>query len=117
MPIPIPGERVRGSETGSPIMAILDLLGRKWALGVIWNLSIKPQKFRELQEKCETISPGILNSRIKDLREAGIVKRTIDGYVLDDKGIELQSLLKPLGKWSNNWALDLFNYENRLKCD
>ncbi len=117
MSIPTPGEKVRGSETGSPIMAILDLLGRKWALGIIWNMSFEPVKFRELQSRCQSISPAILNSRIKDLREAGIIKRTLDGYILDKKGIELQQILKPLDKWSTDWALQIFNYDNKTDCN
>lgn len=116
MSIPIPGSKVRGSKTGSPIMAILDLLGRKWALGIIWNMGDKPIKFRELQSKCETISPGVLNSRIKDLKEAGLIIRTLEGYILDKKGLELQALLFPLGKWSNSWAEDVFSYNNLLTC-
>jgi len=35
---PKPGTRVRGSRTGRPIMALIDLLGRRWALRVVWEL-------------------------------------------------------------------------------
>lgn len=116
MSIPTPGNKVRGSETGSPIMAILDLMGRKWSLGIIWNMSSRPVTFRKLQSKCETISPAILNSRLKDLREAGIITRTIDGYILEKRGIELQKILKPLGKWANQWALEMFSFNNETIC-
>ena len=36
--IPVPGKRVRGSRTGKPIMAFLDLIGRRWALRILWEL-------------------------------------------------------------------------------
>jgi DNA-binding HxlR family transcriptional regulator len=40
-------------------MALLDLLGRRWALGVLWNLSKGgPCTFRELQERCEGVADG-----------------------------------------------------------
>ena len=39
MSIPIPGAQVRGSKTGKPIMALLDLMGRTWALGIVWQLN------------------------------------------------------------------------------
>ena len=39
---PIPGKPVRGSKTGRPIMALLDLLGRRWALRVLWELRNGP---------------------------------------------------------------------------
>jgi DNA-binding HxlR family transcriptional regulator len=52
MPTPAPGRPVRGSTSGEPIMALLDLLGRRWALRVIWELRSEPLSFRELQERC-----------------------------------------------------------------
>ncbi len=104
MAIPRPGQAVRGSQTGAPIMAAFDLLGRRWAMGIIWNLDRKPATFRALQKSCETISPSILNSRLKELREAKLIDRSLEGYLLTPMGKELFSLLKPFGVWSINWA-------------
>jgi DNA-binding HxlR family transcriptional regulator len=102
--IPYPGKPVRGSRTGAPIMALFDLLGRKWAMGIIWNLSYGPATFRALQNACESISPSILNSRLKDLREAKLIDRSLDGYHLTKMGQALFDLLKPFGDWSIQWA-------------
>ncbi len=109
MAIPIPGKPVRGSQTGAPIMAAFDLLGRRWAMGIIWNLSKGPLTFRGLQSTCESISPSILNSRLKDLKEAGIVERSLKGYVLTSMGDDLFALLCPLGEWSIRWAKAVSN--------
>ncbi len=111
MSIPIPGKPVRGSKTGVPIMALFDLLGRTWAMGVIWQLQNGPFTFRELQEKCESISPSLLNSRIKELRKADIVERTVDGYKLTGRGSSLIQLLRPFGDWSRGWAREVFEYK------
>lgn len=111
MSIPIPGKPVRGSKTGIPIMALFDLLGRTWCMGVIWQLQGGPYTFRELQERCGAISPSILNSRIKDLREAEILERTLDGYLLTERGNELGKLLAPFGQWSIHWAKEVFDYD------
>ncbi|MGD9809519.1 MAG: winged helix-turn-helix transcriptional regulator [Deferribacterales bacterium] len=104
MPIPVPGQPVRGSKSGKPIMAVFDLLGRSWALGIIWNLSRGSATFRELQSVCESISPTILNKRLKELKEAGLVDRSLDGYILTEQGSELFTILEPFGKWSVKWA-------------
>ncbi len=108
MAIPKPGAPVRGSRTGAPIMALFDLLGRRWAMGIVWNLSKGPSTFRALQDACERksgkISPSILNSRIKDLQEAGLVVRTLGGYELTELGKELYALLEPLCPWSIKWG-------------
>ena len=50
MSTPKPGTRVRGSRTGRPIMAALDLLGRRWALRILWELRAGALSFRALPE-------------------------------------------------------------------
>lgn len=104
MPIPRPGQPVRGSRSGAPVMALFDLLGRRWAMGVIWNLNQGAASFRSLQKACESISPSVLNSRLKDLREAGFVELSDDGYSLTALGQELFQLLKPFKEWSIRWG-------------
>lgn len=110
MAIPQPGTRVRGSESGSPINALFDLLGRRWALGVIWNLDPGPSTFRDLQQKCGGVSPTVLNQRIKDLKEAGILTRTVEGYALTERGKTLREAVVPLAEWSALWSEELFGY-------
>ena len=108
MAIPKPGKPVRGSTSGQPIMALFDLLGRRWAMGIVWNLYQGPMTFRCLQAACEkksgTISPSMLNGRIKDLQEARLVARTLEGYGLTDLGRELFVLLAPLAPWAEKWG-------------
>lgn len=111
MPIPHPGTKVRGSNSGSPINAIFDLLGRRWAMGIVWNLEKGAKTFRELQEACGGISPSILNSRIKDLKDADILERSLEGYQLTARGKTLREILVPFGKWSAIWADEVFQYQ------
>lgn len=110
MSIPRPGNKVRGSQTGSPINALFDLLGRRWALGVLWNLNQTPCSFRDLQSRCEGISPSILNNRIKDLHEAGVLEKTLSGYILSERGLALRALIVPLGQWAWDWSLEVFQF-------
>lgn len=85
-------------------MAVFDLLGRRWAMGIVWHLSRGPATFRALQGYCESISPSILNKRLGDLREARLIERTLEGYQLTELGQELHQLLVPFGEWSISWA-------------
>ncbi len=77
-------------------------------MGIVWNLQGGPATFRGLQSACERksgkISPSILNNRIKDLQEAQLVVRTLDGYALTPLGKELFALLEPLAPWSQKWG-------------
>lgn len=96
--IPRPGRPVRGSRSGAPVMALFDLLGRRWAMGVLWTLAESgPSTFRGLQDACETISPSVLNARLKELRLAGFVTRREDGYAVTPLGRDLHDRLVPLG--------------------
>lgn len=105
--VPTPGNPVRGSKSGKPIMALFDLLGRSWALGVIWQLANGPLTFRQIQNRCEQMSPTILNRRIKELIASGLVEKGDHGYQLTVAGAELFVFLKPLGTWSQHWADEL----------
>jgi DNA-binding HxlR family transcriptional regulator len=107
MSTPIPGQQVRGSKSGKPIMALLDLLGRTWALGVIWNLSQGPATFRELQLRCEQISPSLLNTRLKELKQLNIIEVADKGYTLSQYGEDLFSIISPLSHWSKDWAASI----------
>lgn len=46
--------------------------------------------------------PFVLNSRLKDLRDAEIVEKSLDGYILTERGKALRSLIVPLADWSAN---------------
>ena len=105
MPTPKPGTRVRGSRSGRPVMALLDLLGRRWALRVLWELREGPRTFRALRGACDDVSPSVLNDRLRELREAGLVVRgEPEGYALTTDAAELGELLLPLDAWSRRWA-------------
>ncbi len=97
-------KRVRGSTTGRPIMRLLDLLGRRWTLRIVWELREKPRRFRELQDAIGA-SPTIVNGRLAELREARLVELDAEtGYRLTALGKELLRLFLPLHTWSEKWA-------------
>ncbi|MGD9886173.1 MAG: winged helix-turn-helix transcriptional regulator [Reyranella sp.] len=97
-------KRVRGSRTGRPIMVLLDLLGRRWTLRILWELREAPLRFRELQGLIGA-SPTIVNTRLAELRAARLVELDeATGYRLTALGGELLQLLLPLHVWSEKWA-------------
>jgi DNA-binding HxlR family transcriptional regulator len=97
-------KRVRGSTTGRPIMVLLDLLGRRWTLRIVWELRDAPRRFRELQDLIGA-SPTIVNTRLGELREARLVELDeAEGYRLTGLGRELLTLMLPLHRWSEKWA-------------
>ncbi len=105
MAVPKPGHRVRGSTTGRPVMAALDLFGRRWSLRIVWELNDGPLGFRALQQRCENMSSSVLRQRLTELTEARIVEQGPDtSYALTPLGREAYQALRPLIRWSTRWA-------------
>ncbi len=103
--VPLPGRPVRGSTTGRPIMAAFDLLGRRWTLRILWELRAGPIGFRALQQQCDEISPTVLNTRLGELRAAGLVTQDdAKAHSLTPLGSDLYAALKPLQKWAEEWV-------------
>jgi DNA-binding HxlR family transcriptional regulator len=108
MTVPRPGRPVRGSETGRPLMAALDLFGRRWSLRIIWELRSGSLGFRALQQRCDAMSSSVLRQRLSELVDARLVRQEPDAsYVLTDLGEEAYRALRPLVRWSNDWATAL----------
>ncbi len=84
-------------------MVALDLLGRRGALRVLWELREGPLTFRGLQAASE-MNPASLNKRLKELRELDIVGHSGAGYHLTAHGTSLMSALSPLQDWAKQWA-------------
>jgi DNA-binding HxlR family transcriptional regulator len=89
-------------------MALLDLLGRRMALRILWELSRAdaPLTFRALQGAAGT-NPALLNTRLKELRAARLAVHCGDGYALSEEGQALVALLLPVAEWADHWAASL----------
>lgn len=81
-------------------MILLDALGRRWALRVLWELRGEPLSFRALRERCDGVSPSVLIERLDELRALGVATLDTGGYALTDAGRELGALLLPLDAWA-----------------
>jgi DNA-binding HxlR family transcriptional regulator len=84
-------------------MVALDLLGRRTALRILWELRGDPLTFRALQDACET-NTRLLNTRLTELKEAALVEHAEGGYRLTEEGQRLAKALKPLSAWAEQWG-------------
>lgn len=85
-------------------MVLLDILGQKWTLRILWELSAGCVAFRRLREKCDDISPTLLNKRLKQLRELEFVVLEDCGFRLTDQGEDLVEQFVQLDSWAEDWA-------------
>lgn len=84
-------------------MVALDVLGRRGALRVLWELRNAPMTFRALQTAAD-MNPASLNKRIKELRALEIIDHNGDGYHLTKHGRSLMAAFEPLQTWATAWA-------------
>jgi DNA-binding HxlR family transcriptional regulator len=105
MPKPAIKRSVRGSRTGRPIMALLDLLGRRWSLRILWELREQTLTSRALRAACDEASPTVLQARLSELREASFVELAPEGgYGLTPLGRELSENVLPLHRFAERWS-------------
>jgi DNA-binding HxlR family transcriptional regulator len=105
MPKPAIKRSVRGSRTGRPIMALLDLLGRRWSLRILWELREQTLTSRALRAACDEASPTVLQARLSELREASFVELAPEGgYGLTLLGRELSENVLPLHRFAERWS-------------
>jgi DNA-binding HxlR family transcriptional regulator len=92
------------AQSKRPIMRLLDLVGRRWALRILWELRDAPLRSRALREACDGVSPTVLQARIDELRAAGLVERAAQGYALTALGREFLAAFLPLYRFADVWA-------------
>jgi DNA-binding HxlR family transcriptional regulator len=97
--------------TTCEVLTIWEVLGKRWALLILKNLSTKEAiRFNELKKVLSGISSTVLSQRLLELEDEGLVSKKIYTeippkveYSLTARAKELEIILKDLGKWANRW--------------
>ena len=93
------------SKAKSAVSQLFDLLESRYALRVLWALKDgHPQTFRLLQDSVGGVTPNTLNTRLKELRAAGLIEHGGNGYGLTRTGLDLLKRLNDLQAFSNKWG-------------
>ena len=94
------------SKENAAVNQLLALLEARYALRVLWALRDgHAQTFRLLQDSVGGITPNTLNTRIKELREAGVVSHSGEGYCLTLSGQDLLKRLSDLQAFAGKWQI------------
>jgi DNA-binding HxlR family transcriptional regulator len=87
------------------MLALLDLLGRRWALRILWELRVQPASFQALQLRCDSMSTSVLSQRLAELRDAQLIEKDQAGdYMLTEAGLRLLTRLDGIDEWTQEWA-------------
>ena len=86
----------------------LDLVGERWALLVVRELLLGPKRFTDLRTGLPYASPNVLSQRLRELEDAGVLRRrrlpppaASAVYELTEWGHELEPVLQTLGRWAS----------------
>lgn len=94
------------AKENAAVSQLLELLEARYALRVLWALKDgHPQTFRLLQDSVGHITPNTLNTRIKELRAAGLLVHGTDGYTVTALGADLLKRLNELPAFAGKWVL------------
>jgi DNA-binding HxlR family transcriptional regulator len=94
------------AKENAAIGQLLELLESRYAMRVLWALRDgHPQTFRLLQDSIGKITPNTLNTRIKELRAAGLMSHGTDGYTVTVMGADLLKRMNDLQAFAGKWAI------------
>lgn len=86
----------------------LDVIGERWALLIVRELLFGPKRFGALRDGLPGVSPNVLSQRVRELENAGIVRRdqlpppaNVAVYALTERGRALEPILIELGRWGS----------------
>jgi len=96
-----------------PLAKAAELLCERWTMIVIRELVAGSHHFNDLRRGLPLMSPTLLSLRLKQLTEAGVVRKVFgesgkQSYELTEAGLELEPLVKVMGVWGHRWAKSQF---------
>jgi DNA-binding HxlR family transcriptional regulator len=109
------------------IARALDVLGDRWTLLILRDLMSGLQRYSDILDNCDGLSPNLLSTRLKRLEADGLVERHyFKGlpprveYTLTEKGWAVRPVLLSLIEWSQEWtdmATDTAGFFRFIRCE
>ena len=95
-----------------PVKETIKIIGKKWYLIIIYELTKGAKGFNELKESVKGISSKVLSESLKRLTEMGIAERKIHSespirveYCLTEKGLDLKAIFDNMKDWGVKWSI------------
>ena len=100
------------SQKTCSLKEVLDIIGGKWAMPIIYNLSKGKMRFKEVERSIEGINTRMLVKELKNMEANGIITRKVFAtvpptveYALTVKGKKLLPSIHSLYKWGQEFAV------------
>ncbi len=93
-----------------PVATTVQIIGSKWKLLIIRNLTSRPWRFNELKKDLEGISQKVLTESLRSMEADGIVTRTVYPevpprveYSLSELGESMRPIIDAMAQWGTNY--------------
>lgn len=107
------GEKSVLTEKKCSLRDVLDIIGGKWSMPIIYALSTGTMRFKELERKIEGINTRMLVKELKNMESHGIITRAVFAtvpptveYTLTEKGCKLMPIIVSLHQWGKEYAVE-----------
>lgn len=108
----MPNEKMKISEKTCTLRDVLDIIGGKWSMPIIYILSKGKMRFKEIERSVEGINTRMLVKELKNMEANGIVTREVFAtvpptveYTLTLKGEKLLPSIVSLHLWGQEFAV------------
>ena len=100
------------SENSCSLKEVLDIIGGKWAMPIIYILSKGKMRFKEIERSIDGINTGMLVKELKNMESNGILTREVFAtvpptveYTLTAKGQKLLPSIISLHSWGQEFSV------------
>ena len=104
--------KMKVSEKTCSLRDVLEIIGGKWAMPMIYILSKGKMRFKELERSVEGINTRMLVKELKNMEANGIVTREVFAtvpptveYTLTEKGQKLVPSIVSLHNWGQEFVV------------
>jgi DNA-binding HxlR family transcriptional regulator len=105
-------KKVKISEQTCSLKEVLEIIGGKWAMPIIYILSKGKLRFKEIEKSIEGINTRMLVKELKNMEANGIITREVFAtvpptveYTLTKKGHKLIPSITALHNWGKEFAV------------
>jgi DNA-binding HxlR family transcriptional regulator len=103
--------QLQDKESSCPIQLIVDTIGGKWKLSILYQLFQGTKRYGELRRLVPKATERMLTLQLRELESAGIVRRTVYPevppkveYSLTELGLSLEPVLQTMLDWSEKYS-------------
>jgi len=101
-----------------PVAMAAEVLCTRWTIVLLREMIAGSTRFNDLRRGVPRMSPALLSQRLKELEQAGVVRRVkgneggLYEYQLTQAGRELQPLIESFGCWGQRWIESKISLDN-----